>query len=386
MADEFLSPPAPAPEAKPSRRERRRLGLQRRFGKTVAASPGITIEELGRLPTTAGTAKISCIDYSPETCTVREVTDLDGFLAEHRPPGTAVRWINVDGLDDMKVIESLAKKYGLHPLAIEDLLNRTQRPKADPYHSAGESQARIFILARMLRRSEEKLINEQVSIFLGHSTVITFQEFADGDVWDPIRERLKRAGSRLRVNDASFLAYALLDAIVDHVFPILEHYGDALEDLEQRILHSADPAVFAEIHRLKREMLLVRRSVWPMRELINAMGREQHECLSESTKVYLRDVYDHSVQIIDILETYREVAVGLSESYMTVLSNRMNEVMKVLTMISVIFIPVTFMASVFGMNFTKFPWDTAHAFELFIVACLAVTGGMLAWFRKNRWF
>lgn len=378
MAEEVQGPPTHS--------ERRRLGLARRFGKKVAASPGITLEELAKLPTTKGAAKISCIDYSPESCRIQEVDDLEAFLAEHRPPGTAVRWINVDGLDDMKVIEALAKKYGLHPLAIEDLLNRSQRPKADAYLGAGETQARIFILARMLRRSEEKLLNEQVSIFLGHSTVLTFQEYADGDVWDPIRERLKRAGSRLRLNDASFLAYALLDAMVDHVFPILEHYGDALEELEQRILKSADPAVFAEIHRLKREMLLVRRAVWPMRELINSMGREQHECLSESTKVYLRDVYDHSVQIIDILETYREVAVGLSESYMTVLSNRMNEVMKVLTMISVIFIPVTFMASVFGMNFSKFPWDAQHAFELFIVACLAVTGGMLAWFRKNRWF
>ncbi|TBR17966.1 magnesium/cobalt transporter CorA [bacterium] len=374
------------PGKPPSRRERRRLALERRFGKTVAASPGITVEELSSLPTTAGTSKISCIDYAPDMVRVQEVADLETFLAEHRPAGTAVRWINVDGLEDMKVVQSLAKKYGLHPLAIEDLLNRGQRPKADSYMSAGEAQARIFILARMLRRVEGKLINEQVSIFLGHSTVITFQEYADGDVWDPIRERIKKAGSRLRVNDASFLAYGLLDAVVDHCFPILEHYGDVLEELEERILRAPNAAVFAEIHRLKREMLLVRRAVWPMRELVNSLSREAHECLSESTKVYLRDVYDHSVQIIDILETYREVAVGLSETYMTVLSNRMNEIMKVLTMISVIFIPVTFMASVFGMNFTKFPWDTQHAFEAFVVACLAVTLGMLSWFKRNGWF
>lgn len=378
--------PKPGEPAKPpSRRERRKLALERRFGKKVAAAPGITLEELAQLPTTAGAAKITCIDYAPDLFQMQEVSDLDAFLAGHRPAGTAVRWINVDGLGDMKVLEAIAKKYGLHPLAIEDLLNRTQRPKADSYMSAGEAQARIFILARMLRRVDGRLSNEQVSIFLGHSTVLTFQEYDDGDVWDPIRERLKKTGSRLRVNDASFLAYALLDAMVDHCFPILEHYGDVLEELEERILKSADTAVFGEIHKLKREMLLVRRAVWPMRELINSMGRESHECLSESTKIYLRDVYDHSVQIIDILETYREVAVGLSETYMTVLSNRMNEVMKVLTMISVIFIPITFLSSVFGMNFTKFPWDAAHAFEAFAVACLLAALGMFGWFKRNRW-
>jgi len=378
--------PKPAEPAKPpTRRERRKLALERRFGKKVAAAPGITVEELSELPSSAGAAKISCIDYAPDMVRVQEVKDVDAFLADHRPPGTAVRWINVDGLGDIKAIQALAKKYGLHPLAIEDLLNRTQRPKADAYLSAGEAQARIFILSRMLRLVDGKLSNEQISVFLGHSTVITFQEYDDGDVWDPLRERIKKTGSRLRSNDASFLAYALLDAIVDHCFPILEHYGDVLEELEERILKSADTAVFGEIHRLKREMLLVRRSVWPMRELIGSLGRESHECLSESTKVYLRDVYDHAVQIIDILETYREVAVGLSETYMSVLSNRMNEVMKVLTMISVIFIPVTFLSSVFGMNFTKFPWDVSHAFEVFALLCLGVTLGMLAWFKRNRW-
>lgn len=385
MAETTLkSDEAPKP---PSRRERRKLALERRFGKKVAAAPGITLEELSQLPTTAGAAKITCIDYAPDMFQMQEVSDLDAFLAGHRAEGTAVRWINVDGLGDMKVIQSLAKKYGLHPLAIEDLLNRSQRPKADSYMSIGDTQARIFILARMLRRVDGKLSNEQVSIFLGHSTVLTFQEFDDGDVWDPIRERIKKAGSRLRLNDASFLAYGLLDAIVDHCFPILEHYGDVLEELEERILKSPDASVFGEIHKLKREMLLVRRAVWPMRELVNSMGREAHECLSESTKVYLRDVYDHSIQIIDILETYREVAVGLSETYMTVLSNKMNEVMKVLTMISVIFIPITFLSSVFGMNFTKFAWwDSQHAFEVFAIACLGITMGMLSWFKRNRWF
>lgn len=378
--------PAPSPAPKKGRRARRKLSLERRFGETVAASPGITIEELSKLPSSPEGVRISCIDYAQDQVSIQEVKDLPAFLTEHRPPWTAVRWINVDGLGDMRVIEALAKKYQLHPLAIEDLIHTPQRPKVDAYGADDSvSQARLFIIARMLRQQEGGLQDEQVSVFLGHSTVITFQEYDDGDVWDNIRVRINRAGSRLRLNDASFLVYALLDAIVDHCFPVLESYGDRLEELEASILASPDPEDFAQIHRLKREMLLVRRAVWPMRELVSSMQRETHECLSDATKVYLRDVYDHSVQIIDILETYREVAVGLSETYMTVLSNRLNEVMKVLTMISVIFIPVTFLSSVFGMNFTRFAWDLPYAIEWFIVACLAVTGGMLLWFKRRGW-
>ncbi|MBI5595521.1 MAG: magnesium/cobalt transporter CorA [Elusimicrobia bacterium] len=382
------APPAPAPAAAPKlgRRARRRLALERRFRKEIGAVPGITVEELAKLPSSPEGVRITCIDYSAAQVQAREVKDLPAFLGEHRPSWTTVRWINIDGLGDMRVIEALAKKYQLHPLAVEDLIHRPQRPKVDAYGGGeGELQARLFVIARMLRSQEGGLLDEQVSIFLGHSTVITFQEYDDGDVWDAIRGRIRTAGSRLRQNEASFLVYALLDAIVDHCFPVLEAYGDRLEELEASILASPDPEQFAQIHRLKREMLLVRRAVWPMRELVGAMQRETHECLSDTTKVYLRDVYDHSVQIIDILETYREVAIGLTETYMTVLSNRLNEVMKVLTMISVIFIPVTFLSSVFGMNFTHFAWDLPHAIEWFFVICLCVTGGMLYWFKRRGW-
>lgn len=364
----------------------RNLKLERRFGKGVSKAAGISIEELAGLPSGPGGSRISCVDYSPESIQSQDVSDLAAFLGEHRPAGTAVRWINIDGLSDMRVIEAVAKKYQLHPLAIEDLLHRPQRPKVDAYGGGpGELQARLFLITRMLRRVGDGLRDEQISIFLGHSTVLTFQEFDDGDVWDSIRTRLKSGGSRLRNNDASFLVYALLDAIVDHCFPILEAYGDRLEALEARILQGRDPKAFHEIHRLKREMLLVRRAAWPMRELVSNIQRESHECLSDSTRMYLRDVYDHAVQIIDILETYREVAVGLAETHMTVLSNRLNEVMKVLTMITVLFIPVTFLSSVFGMNFTKFNWDADHAFAAFTATCVGITALMLGWFKRRGW-
>ena len=236
----------------------------------------------------------------------------------------------------------------------------------------------------MIELKEGRLQSEQISIFLGHNTVLTFQE-TRGDVWDAIRSRILTKGSRLRQNDASFLVYSLLDAIVDHIFPILEHYGDRLEDLEDWVLSRPDRAALREIHRVKRELLLLRRAVWPMREMVHSLARETHECLSENTRTYLRDVYDHTVQIIDILETYREVAIGLTETYMTAMSNRLNEVMKVLTMISVVFIPMTFLSGVFGMNFHSFPWGWRFAFPVFALCCLALALGMLTAFRKRGW-
>ncbi|MBI5200008.1 MAG: magnesium/cobalt transporter CorA [Elusimicrobia bacterium] len=366
------------------------MELGKRFNKGSQKGAGITPEELSKLPSGPGKSRVACIDYSKDQVKVTEVTDLKEFLASHRPEWTSVRWINVDGLDDMDVVRHLADKYQLHPLAIEDVLHRPQRPKVDAYAGdapvAGKDpQARLFIIARMLRLLSEGLRDEQISIFLGHSTVLTLQEYADGDVWDAVRQRLKTAGSRVRQHDASFLVYSLLDAIVDQCFPILEHYGDRLEDLEGRILRRPGQKDFEAVHRLKRELLLVRRCVWPMREVINTLQREEHECLSDETRTYLRDVGDHAMQIIDILETYREVAVGLSETYMTALSNRLNEIMKVLTMINVFFIPITFLSSVFGMNFTKFPWDHAHAFPAFGAACVAITIAMIVWFRRRGW-
>ncbi|MBI4348152.1 MAG: magnesium/cobalt transporter CorA [Elusimicrobia bacterium] len=360
--------------------------LDRRFHKEAAKGAGITPEELAQLPSKPGKSRVTVIDYSPEQVRVEEVKDLKAFLDGHRPEWTSVRWINVDGLEDVKVIAELAEKYQLHPLALEDLMHRPQRPKVDAYGGGpGELQARLCIIARMMRMQKDALRGEQVSIFLGHSTVLTFQEDDEGDVWDPIRQRLNSGGSRLRHHDASFLAYSLLDAIVDQCFPILEHYGDRLEELEARIFRRPAQRDLEAIHRLKREMLLVRRSMWPVREVINALTREQHECLSDQTRTYLRDVGDHATQIIDILETYREVAVGLSETYLTGISHRMNETIKVLTIITVVFTPVMVLSSVFGMNFSKFPWDWPYAFPAFGAAAVGLICLMLAWFSRRGW-
>jgi magnesium transporter len=369
------------------------LKLPVRFEKgTPGATPGIEVHELASMPTTRGEVRVTCIDYSPERAQVQEMTSVDDFVTAHRPDWTVVRWINVAGLSDLNTIRALAIKYDLHPLAIEDLLHVPQRPKVDAFEAASEHQARVFIIVRMLQLVEDRLHGQQVSIFLGHTTVLTILE-GSGDVWEPIRTRLSTKGSRLRTNDASFLVYSLLDAIVDHCFPILEHYGDRLEDLEDLILASPSSHLIAQVHTLKRELLLLRRAFWPLRDVVNTLHREPHECMSDTTRTYLRDVYDHTMQIIDIIETYREMATALAETYMTSVSTRLNEIMKVLTVIGTVFIPLTFFAGVWGMNFGDSMPETTLAARYypwiypvgFWGLCLATGLGLFLWFKRRGW-
>jgi magnesium transporter len=362
------------------------LSIHFRRGKPGDAS-GVEHDDIQKLPSGTVPVYVSCIDYSPEQTLFQDIDDLEDFLIHHRPEWSSVRWINVDGLSDMDVIHALASKYNLHPLAIEDLLHIPQRPKVESIGGAqSELQTRLFIIARMLQIQNGELRNEQISIFLGHKTVLTFKE-SHGDVWNPIRQRIQNKGSRLRLNDASFLVYALLDAIVDHCFPILEQYGDLLEDLEEEVLGNAHRTVISAIHGVKRNLLMLRRAAWPMREVISYMQREPHECMSDITRVYIRDIYDHIVQIIDIIETYRELANDLTETYMSSVSNRMNEVMKVLTIIGTIFIPLTFLAGVYGMNFHYFPeLNLPWSYPAFWGVCFLLAAGMLILFRRRGWF
>lgn len=363
------------------------LKLPTRFGKkTPGAAPGVYPDQVGRHAPArpAAPVTVTVIDYSAEQVEMRGVLDFDEFIASHRPAWSTVRWINIDGLTNHKAIEALSRKYELHPLAVEDLLNTATRPKADAYGGDPDVAARLFIVTRMIELKGERLDSEQISVFLGHKTVLTFQE-TPGDIWDPIRARINAKGSRVRTGDASFLVYTLLDAIIDHIFPVLEHYGDLLEELEARVLEGRERRILHDIHALKRELLLLRRALWPMRDMVHQLQSERHECLSETTSTYMIDLYDHVVQAMDILETYREIVAGLAETHLSAVNNRLNEVMKVLTVISVVFIPLNFMAGVFGMNFESFPWKAPHAFELFALACLAVILAMVGWFRRHDW-
>jgi magnesium transporter len=368
--------------ARGTAKSRKVLGLP---GTQRSGKPGIEIQDLDRLPSTPGQALINCIDYGPgpEQVQVRHVENLDEFLAQHRPEWARIRWINVDGLGDMKVIRTFAEKYDLHPLAVEDLINPGQRPKFETYGDDAHLP-RVFMIVRMIQLVDEHLESEQIGIFLGRTTVLTFQE-APGDIWNPIRTRLSIPSARVRQNDASFLAYSLIDAIVDNCFPVLEHYGDVLDDLEQRVLENPDRSLMSQIHQVKRELLVLRRGVWPLREVVNGMQRENHACISDATRTYLRDVYDHIIEIIDIVEIYRELGTGLTETYMSSTSQRMNEIMKVLTIMGTIFIPLTFLAGVYGMNMpipeNHFTW----AYPAFWGICVVVAGGMLMWFRRKGW-
>jgi magnesium transporter len=348
-------------------------------------APGDGLQELSTAPSKPGATRVSCIDYCPTDVRFEEVTDLRQFMNDHRPEWSAVRWINVDGLSDHAAISAFAEKYRLHPLTVEHVLNIPQRPKVEAFEAEGPYQARLFIVARMMELVDNHIHAEQISILVGHRTVLTFQE-APGDVWDPVRTRLRAGGSQLRRADASFLAYTLIDAIVDHIFPILEQFGDRLETLEDDVLASPGTDTIQEIHRIKRELLLVRRAMWPMREVLQRLHREPHECFSEITRPYIRDVYEHAVQIIDMVETYRELATGLTETYMTAMSNRMNEIVKVLTIIGTIFIPLTFLAGVYGMNFRSLPeLEWRWGYPLFWAVSAAIAGGMIAWFRRRQW-
>jgi magnesium transporter len=368
----------------------RGLRLPRIRKNRPGTEAGLDREELGTIESAPGDVRVTVIDYRADNVLVRTIDDVDAFVASHRPEWSSVCWINVDGLADTRIVRALAEKYELHPLAVEDLLHVPQRPKVDTFGEGpsglpGTHPARLFVVARMLQLKNGHLASEQVSFFVGHRTLLTFQE-APGDVWDPIRRRLQKQGSLMRRSDASFLVYALLDAIIDHCFPILEFYGEQLEELEDRVLMGAGEEVIPRIHGLRRELLLFRREVWPMRDVIRTLQREPHECISETARTYFRDVHDHVVQILDLCDTYREFAAGLAETYMSSLSIRMNEVMKLLTIITTIFIPITFLAGVYGMNFHYMPEDDwVLAYPLFWVVCLVMAGGMIVYFKRKGW-
>lgn len=361
-----------------------RINAQKR---NPGAAPGIEHSEIEHLPGISEPAHVICIDYCTSKAEVQEIENLEEFVSRHRPDWSAVRWINVDGLSDMAAIHTLATKYNLHPLAIEDVLHKSQRPKLETYGGEeSDYQARLFIVMRELDIKAGRLQHEQISIFLGHNTVLTFQA-SRGDCWDSIRQRLQLKGSRLRSSDASFLAYSLLDAIIDSCFPILEYYSDKADELELRILESTQPGVISEIHQLKRDLLLLRWVIWPVREVVSSLLRDPHECITETTRIYLRDLYDHVIQIIEIIEAYREITSDLTDTYMSSASNRMGEVMKVLTLIGTIFIPLTFLAGVYGMNFHFLPeLNLAWAYPVFWLVCVVTAIGMLVFFRHRKWF
>jgi magnesium transporter len=297
-----------------------------------------------------------------------------------------VTWVNVDGLGDAVTLGRIGDVFDLHRLSLEDVVNVHQRAKVEPY---GKYH---FIVGRMVNNgSDEALDTEQLSIFLGRNYVLTFQE-QPGDCFDCVRDRISKGGGRIRSCGPDYLAYALIDAFIDDYFPVLERYGERLEELEDEVITRADTQIIAQIHQVKRDLLLLRRAVWPLREAINSLVRDPTPLISEETRIYLRDCYDHAVQLIDLLENYREIASSLVEVYLSSVSNRLNEIMKVLTIFTVVFIPLNFIASIYGMNFNpqSSPWNMPelnwrYGYPFTLVLMAAVASSMLVIFRKKRW-
>jgi magnesium transporter len=332
--------------------------------------------------------------------------DPDQLDLPHLPEGHTVRWLDVAGVANGGVIRAVGARFELHPLALGDVVNVSQRPKTEEY------EGRLFIVTRMpavvppqgaddqprrqrrgrsLAPAPTRLATEQVSLCVGPNFLITFQE-APGDVFEPVRERLRGGGQRLRNSGPDYLAYALLDAVVDSYFPVLEAFGERLEDLEEEVVERPQQAHIAEIHDLKRDLLTVRRAVWPQRDMLAALIRDETPLVTDETRIFLRDAYDHTVQLIDVIETYREIASGLVDIQLSSASNRMNEVMKVLTIIATIFIPLTFIAGVYGMNFDPeaSPWsmpelDWAYGYPATLGVMAVIAAGLLWYFRRRGW-
>ena len=343
------------------------------------APPGIEQIENVHTPPDPGQVVITCYDYGParvENAQVR-VADLDAFWQTGRPDWATVRWINIDGLNPY-VVREFKEQYNLHTLAAEDVLHGPQRPKVDAYDD------NLFTVARMIMARDGQLYTEQTSFFLLDGTLLTFQE-TPGDVWDAVRERLAMENLKIRKAGADYLLYALLDAMVDHAFPMLERYSERLEALEDSVIADPRPAVLREVHRVKQDLSILRRVVWPMREVLDTLYRNEHGRLALDTRPFVRDVYDHSVQVLDIVETYREMASGLGDLYMNAMSQRMNDVMKVLTIIATLFIPISFVAGVWGMNVPVPGEHSSHGFWWIVGGCAAISGGLLVYFRRKRW-
>lgn len=290
-----------------------------------------------------------------------------------------VTWINIDGVHNVKLIEQIGMLFGIHPLTLEDIVNTDQRPKFENYDEYD------VIMMKMLFYQQE-LGSEQLSIILFDNMVLTFQEVFGGDPFTVIRDRIRQGKGRVRRCGADYLAYALLDSIVDTYFNILEKIGDRIEEIDDHLVTDPQPEVLKTMHQLKREMIFVRKAVWPVREVVSGFERSETARLTRSTQVYLRDVMDHSIRVIETVESYRDLITGMMDIYLSGLSHKMNEVMKVLTIISTIFIPVTFIAGVYGMNFEHMPeLRSKYAYWITWGVMLCIMLLLVYYFRRKKW-
>jgi magnesium transporter len=350
--------------------------------ETPGAPPGTLLIDDDSRP------DIRLVDYDVNTVRehpVRSLDEIARYLEDDRP---TVTWIDVRGIGHRETFERLGQIFQLHPLALEDVVNVPQRPKTDQYPT------QQLLVTRMVNIDERgELVTEQLSILFGKGFVLTVQEEPRVDCLDPVRQRIRSGRGNIRKSGADYLAYAIFDAVIDGFYPVLESYGERLEELELRVSDLDRPTgTSTEIFQLKRDLLTLRRAIWPQRDLLSSLLRDQSPHISAETRIYLRDTYDHAVQVMDMVETFREIASGLMDLYMTGVSHRLNEVMKVLTILSTIFLPMTFIAGVYGMNFDtglsplnmpELKWFFGYPFSLVLMAVSA--GTLLLYYRSKGW-
>jgi magnesium transporter len=323
--------------------------------------------------------QINYLDYDKDNYQEKEVKEISEL--EKVKESNTVTWINVIGLTDLDKISKLCNLFNIHPLVQEDIIHVHQRPKIEEHENS------LYIVLKMLNYNNKlhEIDSEQVSIVVGDNYVITFQERA-GDVFDPIRDRLKNKKGRIRNQPADYLAYALIDVIVDNYFIILEKVGDRIEIIEEELVNQPSEATLEQIYKFKNEMIFLRKSVWPLREVINGLQKSDSHFMNSSVKLYLRDVYDHTIQVIETVETIRDMLGGMLDIYLSSVSNRMNEVMKVLTIIATIFIPLTFIAGIYGMNFEYMPeLSLRNGYFVVLLVMIVVALYMVYFFKKKDW-
>ncbi|MFH5832022.1 magnesium/cobalt transporter CorA [Halalkalibaculum sp. DA3122] len=361
----------------------RRLQLfSKRKQKKPGSAPG-TIEHIGEQR--LDDVQLTIYDYDAEHMDQVSIENVE----ESRPylENPSKTWIKICGVHDIEKLTSIWSYFDLHPLVQEDIVNTTQRPKAELY------EHNIYFVIRMLTWSEERgqIESEQVSIVLSDNYVLSFQE-SDHDFFKPVVDRLMYGNVRIRKHGMDYLAYALIDTVVDHYFSVLEHLADRIEHLEDLVLDDPDKETLHQIHALRRDLIFFRKSVWPLRDMLNSTIRDESPFIEERTKLFLRDVYDHMVQIIDNIENYRDMVIGMHDIYMSHVSNKMNEVMKVLTIIATIFIPLTFIAGIYGMNFDpaaspynmpELQWYWGYPLVMLLMFIMAIV--MMVYFRKKGW-
>ncbi|MBD2214175.1 magnesium/cobalt transporter CorA [Nostoc linckia FACHB-104] len=330
--------------------------------------------------------EIILIDYNSDNYTKQEIASPEECIPFL--DAQSVSWVDVRGLGNIDILQRVGQVFDLHPLVLEDVVNMAERPKTEDYED------QLLIIARMVvpKVNAFGFYSEQVSLVLGKTYLLTVQEEPEHDCFDAVRSRIEKSKGIIRKSGADYLTYALLDAIIDGFFPVLERYGEQIEDLENEVITKPTQKTLQKIYKIKRELLQLRRAIWPQRDVISSLMRDSGENISDEVRIYLRDCYDHAVQVIDMVETYRELTSGLMDVYLSAVSNKMNEIMKILTVVSSIFIPLTFVAGIYGMNFNteKSPYNMPElnwyfGYPLCLAVMAAIAGGLLFFFWRRGW-